>query len=57
MISALKSGIIVLMVPPFFICLLITNLSYKKRNQFRSSRLSGAAGSSAIESENADLGW
>jgi hypothetical protein len=34
MIHALKSGIVVLVLPPMFICVGITWMAYKKRNQF-----------------------
>jgi hypothetical protein len=34
MIAALRSGILILMVPPMLICLGITWMAYKKRNQF-----------------------
>ena len=34
MIHALKSGIAVLVVPPMLICIGITWMAYKKRNQF-----------------------
>jgi uncharacterized membrane protein len=34
MIAALRSGILVLVVPPMLICLGITWMAYKKRNQF-----------------------
>jgi hypothetical protein len=34
MIHALKSGIAVLVVPPMLICVGITWMAYKKRNQF-----------------------
>ncbi|HMD43641.1 MAG TPA: hypothetical protein VKH45_11225 [Candidatus Acidoferrum sp.] len=34
MIQALKSGIAVLIVPPMLICVGITWMAYKKRNQF-----------------------
>ncbi|HEY4978694.1 MAG TPA: hypothetical protein VII25_05980 [Candidatus Acidoferrum sp.] len=34
MIHALKSGILVLVVPPMLICVGITWMAYKKRNQF-----------------------
>ena len=34
MIQALKSGIAVLVVPPMLICIAITWMAYKKRNQF-----------------------
>ena len=33
-IQALRSGILVLMVPPFFMSIGITVLAYRKRNQF-----------------------
>jgi hypothetical protein len=33
-IQALKSGILLLVVPPMLICLVITWMAYKKRNQF-----------------------
>lgn len=34
MIHALKSGILILMIPPMCICIGITVMAYKKRNQF-----------------------
>lgn len=34
MIQALRSGIIVLVIPPMLICLGIGLMAYKKRNQF-----------------------
>ncbi|HUI50353.1 MAG TPA: hypothetical protein VMS50_00060 [Candidatus Bathyarchaeia archaeon] len=34
MIQALKSGILILVVPPMLICLGITWMAYKKRNEF-----------------------
>jgi hypothetical protein len=34
MIAALKSGILVLVIPPMLICIGITWMAYKKRNQF-----------------------
>ncbi len=34
MIHALKSGIVVLVVPPMLFCVGITWMAYKKRNQF-----------------------
>jgi hypothetical protein len=34
MIAALRSGILILMFPPMVICLGITWMAYKKRNQF-----------------------
>jgi hypothetical protein len=33
-IQALKSGILLLVVPPMAICLVITWMAYKKRNEF-----------------------
>jgi hypothetical protein len=34
MIHALKSGILILMIPPMCICIGLTVMAYKKRNQF-----------------------
>jgi hypothetical protein len=34
MIQALRSGILMLIVPPMLICIAITWMAYKKRNQF-----------------------
>lgn len=34
MIAALKSGILILVFPPMLICIGITIMAYKKRNQF-----------------------
>jgi len=34
MIQALRSGILMLVIPPMLICLAITWMAYKKRNQF-----------------------
>ena len=34
MIQALRSGILILAIPPMLICLGITWMAYKKRNQF-----------------------
>jgi hypothetical protein len=34
MIAALRSGIIILAIPPTVICIGITWMAYKKRNQF-----------------------
>lgn len=34
MIAALRSGIMILIVPPMLICIAITWMAYKKRNQF-----------------------
>ena len=36
-IGALRSGIVILMVPPMFMSVGITWLAYRKRNQFRST--------------------
>ena len=36
-IAALKSGILILIIPPMFMSVGITYLAYRKRNQFRSS--------------------
>ena len=36
-IQALKSGILLLVVPPMLICLVITWMAYKKRNEFNVS--------------------
>jgi len=33
-IQALKSGILLLVLPPMLICLVITWMAYKKRNEF-----------------------
>ncbi len=37
MIQALRSGILVLIVPPMFMWVAITVIVYRKRNQFRQS--------------------
>lgn len=34
MIHALRSGILILMIPPMGICIGLTVMAYKKRNQF-----------------------
>lgn len=34
MIQALKSGILILMIPPMAICIGLTVMAYRKRNQF-----------------------
>jgi hypothetical protein len=34
MIHALKSGILILMIPPMCICIGLTVMAYRKRNQF-----------------------
>jgi hypothetical protein len=34
MIHALKSGILILMIPPMCICIGLTIMAYRKRNQF-----------------------
>jgi hypothetical protein len=35
MVQALRSGILVLIIPPLFLSIGITVLAYRKRNQFR----------------------
>jgi hypothetical protein len=37
MIAALRSGILILAIPPMLICAGITWMAYKKRNQFNDS--------------------
>jgi hypothetical protein len=37
MIHALKSGILILMIPPMCICIGLAVMAYKKRNQFNDS--------------------
>jgi hypothetical protein len=37
--AALRSGIVVLMVPPMFMSVGITVLAYRKRNQFRGTEV------------------
>ena len=39
-IQALRSGILILVVPPAFMCVGITTLAYRKRNQFQDSEWS-----------------
>jgi hypothetical protein len=34
LVQALRSGIVILIVPPMLICIGITVMAYKKRNQF-----------------------
>lgn len=34
-IQALRSGILILVIPPAFMCVGITTLAYRKRNQFQ----------------------
>jgi len=43
-IQALKSGILLLVVPPMLICLVITWMAYKKRNEFNESLPANEAG-------------
>jgi hypothetical protein len=38
-IAALRSGILILVVPPMLICIGITWMAYKKRNQFNEDHL------------------
>jgi hypothetical protein len=47
-IEGLRSGILVLIFPPMFICIAITVMAYKKRNKYHRVRQAG---------ENEDLGW
>ena len=56
MITALKSGILVLVFPPMGICVALTVIGYRKRNRFHSLE------DFNIDAEkencpNADLGW
>jgi hypothetical protein len=53
MIQALKSGILVMMVPPMGICVFLTVLGYKKRNQFQEREKD----ENTEERPNSDLGW
>jgi hypothetical protein len=46
MIAALRSGILILVIPPMFMSIGITVLAYRKRNQFRDA--DGAAESDRI---------
>ena len=46
MIAALRSGIVVLIIPPMFMSVGITVLAYRKRNQFHQE--DGAADSDRI---------
>ncbi len=39
MIEALRSGILILVIPPMLICVAITWMAYKKRNQFNDDSL------------------
>jgi hypothetical protein len=50
MIAALRSGILILMLPPMGICLGITWMAYKKRNQFDDGEDAGS--SESTEEEN-----
>jgi hypothetical protein len=42
MIAALRSGILILVIPPMLICVGITWMAYKKRNQFNEELPDGA---------------
>jgi hypothetical protein len=42
MIQALRSGILILVIPPMLICVGITWMAYKKRNQFNEDLPDGA---------------
>lgn len=46
-IQALKSGILLLVVPPMLICLVITWMAYKKRNEFNEDLPADDAGTDA----------
>ena len=48
-IQGLRSGILVLVIPPMFMSIGITVLAYKKRNQFKRS--------DALHSEPENGGW
>jgi hypothetical protein len=37
-LQALRSGILILMIPPMFLSIAITVLTYRRRNEFHSSR-------------------
>ena len=47
-IAALKSGILVLIFPPFLICTVLTVAGYRKRNSYAHA---------PIDSGDNDLGW
>jgi hypothetical protein len=51
MIAALRSGIFILMFPPMVICLGITWMAYKKRNQFNEYEDETDAGAGAESKE------
>jgi hypothetical protein len=44
MIAALRSGILILAIPPTLICIGITWMAYKKRNQFNEDEPTDAPG-------------
>jgi 4-hydroxybenzoate polyprenyltransferase len=54
MIAALKSGILVMMVPPMGICVFLTVLGYKKRDRFHEVE---ADKDEDRKGPNSDLGW
>ena len=56
MIQALKSGILVMMVPPMGICVFLTVLGYKKRNKFHSIEKEEEE-NDEDRGPNSDLGW
>lgn len=37
-VQALRGGILILIVPPMFICIALGVMAYRKRNQFNTSR-------------------
>jgi energy-coupling factor transporter transmembrane protein EcfT len=55
MIAALKSGILVMMVPPMGICVFFTIMGYRKRNKFY--ELESDSANTDERGPNADLGW
>jgi len=50
MIAALRSGILILILPPMLICIGITWMAYKKRNQFNDDYLDEATSESGVDS-------
>ena len=53
-IQALKSGILILVVPPMVICLGITWMAYKKRNEFNEDAYSNYQESSSHAQRDAN---
>ena len=56
MIQALRSGILVMAVPPMGICVFLTVLGYKKRNKFHSIEKEKEE-NKEDRGPNSDLGW